>query len=197
MKTLIALWIIPLIGGLLLLVGCQASRAGYASAPYQVRRSDGRFELRDYPALTVVETTMHHPARDADGSFRRLFGFITGGNEAKQKIAMTTPVLMSGSEASRTMAFVMPAKMKPDQVPKPADGAVTVRELAAGRFAVLRYSGGRNAQLEARSLGELKAWMEAQGLSVLSEPVYGYFDPPWMPPLLRHNEVMLQTKAAP
>ena len=27
----------------------------------------------------------------------------------------------------------------------------------------------------------------------LSEPVYGYFDPPWMPSFLRRNEVMLRT----
>ena len=35
--------------------GCQATRAGYESAPYKSAGSDGRFELRDYPALTVVE----------------------------------------------------------------------------------------------------------------------------------------------
>ena len=58
-------------------------------------RSAGKFELRDYPALTVVETTMAQHRHGADGSFNRLFTFITGRNEAKQKIAMTTPVFMS------------------------------------------------------------------------------------------------------
>lgn len=41
---------------------------------------------------------------------RAVVRFITGGNEAKQKIAMTTPVLMSGKDANATMAFVMPAE---------------------------------------------------------------------------------------
>jgi hypothetical protein len=195
MKIWMILSVVFLVG--VFLVGCQTSRAGYASAPYQVLRSDGKFELRDYPALTLVETPMPQAGKDADGGFMRLFGFISGGNEAKQKIAMTTPVLISGDKAARTMAFVMPANMKPGQVPKPADGSVTVRELTAARFAVLRYRGGRNVQQEARSLAELKAWMAAQGLEVLSGPVYGYFDPPWTPTLLRHNEVMLQTKADP
>ena len=74
--------------------GCKATRAGYESAPYKMVRRDGKFELRDYPALTVVETPMGGGGSNgANGSFNRLFRFITGNNEAKQKIAMTTPGL--------------------------------------------------------------------------------------------------------
>src|SRR5512135_2412641 len=95
----------------LIATGCGTVRAGYESAPYKVVRSDGEFELRDYPALTVVETPMARGSNGSDGSFNRLFRFITGGNEAKQKLAMTTPVFMSGGETNATMAFVLPAKM--------------------------------------------------------------------------------------
>ena len=181
----------------LALVGCKVTRSAYESAPYKVLRADGKFQVRDYPALTVVETPMAAVSRDgSDGSFMRLFRFITGGNEAKQKIAMTTPVFMSGGETNATMAFVLPAKMRAGEVPKPSDGSVTVRELLAGRFAVLRYSGGRNAKREAESLAQLKRWMETERMSVLSPPVYGYFDPPWTPAFLRRNEVMLRTDSA-
>ena len=76
-----------------------------------------------------------------------------------------------------------------------ADGSVTVREPAAGRCAVLRYSGGRTAKKETESLARLKTWMESERLSVLSPPVHGYFDPPWTPFFLRRNEVMLRTEA--
>ncbi len=176
----------------LMLAGCQATRAGYESAAYKVVRADGKFEVRDYPALTVVETRMTGDGDNADGSFNRLFGFITGRNEAKQKIAMTTPVFMSGSESNRTMAFVLPAKINTGQAPKPSDDAVVVRELAPGRFAVLRYSDGRNQQKEAAALERLKIWMTAAGLTTVSPPVYGYFDPPWTPAFLRRNEVMLR-----
>ena len=74
------------------------------------------------------------------------------------------------------------------------DGTVMVRELEAGRFAVLRYSGGRNAEKEADALGRQKTWMATKGLWVLSPPVYGCFDPPWTPAFLRRNEVMLRTE---
>ena len=37
---------------------------------------------------------MPRPGNHAGGSFMRLFRFITGGNDAKQKIAMTPPVFV-------------------------------------------------------------------------------------------------------
>ena len=131
----------------------------------------------------------------AGGSFSRLFGFITGRNEARQKIAMTTPVFMTEVDLNRTMAFVIPSKLNSGQVPRSLDGSVTVRELAAGRFAVLRFSGRRNLKHEAEALDRLRTWMAAEGLSESSPAVYGYFDPPWTPGLLRRNEVMLRTEA--
>lgn len=191
---MIILCVVPLMGAGLIYVGCRATRSGYESAPYKVVRTDGQFEVRDYPSLSVVETSMAASGNADDGSFMRLFRFITGGNEAKQKIAMTTPVFMSSSDSNRTMAFVLPAKLNGTIAPKPADGAVAVRELPAGQFAVLRLSGGRSAKHDAEALGRLRAWMQAEGLKELSPPVYGYFDPPWTPGFLRRNEVMLRTE---
>jgi hypothetical protein len=179
----------------LALVGCKTTRSGYESAPYRVVRTTGKFEIRDYPALTLVETSTARSGSGADGGFNRLFRFITGSNEGKQKIAMTTPVFMSGSVSNATMAFVMPAMLTAAQVPKPSDGSVTVRELEPGRFAVLRFSGGRNAEKESETLNRLNAWMAGQGLKTMSAPVYGYFDPPWTPAFLRRNEVMLRIQA--
>jgi len=181
----IALFVVLLIGGIVILAGCRTSRQGYKSAPYSVERSDGKFELRNYPALTIAETPMNE---GSGSSFNRLFGFITGRNVESQKIAMTTPVFMTGS----TMAFVMPADLK--AVPMPTEESVTVKEIPAGCFAVLQYSGERSRSQEERTLAELRVWMAGQRLPALSQPLYGYFDPPWTPTFLRRNEVMLRTE---
>ena len=188
----VILVIVILVGASLVFFGCQATRAGYGSSPYTVACRDGNFELREYPALTVVETPMKGGANGGDGSFNRLFGFISGKNATAQKIPMTTPVLMSGGDANRKMAFVMPAALNPARVPKPSDESLAVRELPGGQFAVMRFSGSRNDQRETETLGELKKWMESRGLASDESPVYGYFDPPWTPALLRRNEVMLR-----
>jgi len=80
-------------------------------------------------------------------------------------------------------------------VPRPKDSQVRVCEIPAGRFAVLRFRGGRNGENEAESLAKLRAWTKAEGLKELSPPVFAYFDPPWTPAFLRRNEVMLRTEA--
>ena len=103
------------VAGVLLYGYWKTSRAGYESAPYTVIRKEGAFEIRDYPKMTIIETL------DKEGrgnGFRKLFKFITGTNENKQKISMTTPVYMHQNEGhEKMMAFVMPASMSIDQVP--------------------------------------------------------------------------------
>jgi hypothetical protein len=91
------------------------------------------------------------------------------------------------------MAFVMPKEMAAASVPVPNDGALRRREVSAGRFAIYRFRGTRSSEREVAVLGELQAWLAARGLSVVDAmPVYGYFDPPWTPSVLRRNEVMLR-----
>ena len=138
----------------LVVAGCKTSRAVYESAPYRVVRTAGQFEVRDYPQLTVVETPMQGLDSGMNGSFNRLFKFIAGGNESKQKIAMTTSVFMTGSASNATMAFLMPVKFTAENVPKPVDGTVKGQELTAGRFAAMRFSGGKRAKNERPALDQ-------------------------------------------
>jgi hypothetical protein len=169
-------------------VGCGTVRGGYETAPYQVVRSSGKIELRNYPTLVVVETPMH----GSDDSFMRLFRFIGGNNAASQKIAMTTPVYMAGESTNATMAFVMPKNMSASAAPKPNDPGVRVREISSGQFAVLRFSGGRSSENETDALVKLNGWLAQENLKPTGGAIYGYFDPPWTPSFFRRNEVMLR-----
>jgi len=183
---LIAAGVAGVIG--LICAGCAVVRGGYATAPYAVARTDGKFQLRDYPALTLVET----PMNGDDDSFMRLFHYLDRQNSAQQKIAMTTPVFMSRGATNGTMAFVLPAALSPDQAPKPMADTVRLHTAPAGRFAVLRFSGGINQRVETNALARLQVWLRQQSLTPAGDPIYGYFDPPWTPPFLRRNEVMLR-----
>ena len=184
--VLICLALVTLAG--LISAGCAAVRAGYDSAPYRVVRRDGRFELRDYPTLVLVETSL----RGSDDSFMRLFRFIGGKNSAQQKISMTTPVFMAGETTNATMAFVMPKGMSAEQTPKPNEPSLSVREVGGGQFAVLCFRGGRNGKNEARAQADLRTWLARENLKIEGGPIFGYFDPPWTPSFLRRNEVMLR-----
>src|SRR3954465_5906311 len=93
------------------------SRAATETPEYKVVRTDGKFELRDYPALTVATTPME--GTEMNGGFGQLFRFITGSNEGAEKIAMTSPVLINTAPDKKTMSFIMPQAAVEKGVPKP------------------------------------------------------------------------------
>lgn len=162
------------------------SRAAARKVPYTVVEKDGPFELRDYPPLHVATSR----AADDGDAFRRLFRFISRGNAAKRKIAMTTPVLIDRSE--RTMNFIMPPG---SAVPEPVDANVTIGDLAGGRIAVLRFGGSGRRDAEQRAIRELRRAIAERGLQADGEPIVARYDPPWTPGPLRRNEIMLRVIA--
>jgi DNA gyrase inhibitor GyrI len=165
------------------------SRAATESPAYQIIRTDGKLEIRDYPALTLATTPM--AADGMNGGFGELFRFITGANEAKEKISMTSPVLIDNTKANKTMSFIMPTANAAKGLPKPAGDKVTLTKLPASRYAVLSFKGGRSAENEAKAIASLREWLAAKKLKSMGEPLFAYYDPPWTPIPLRRNEVMI------
>ncbi len=179
----------------------RTTRAGYESAEYKVIESDGNFEVRKYPDLMLVATTTKIDAQGRDGSFMKLFRYISGANESEQKISMTTPVFMENDKADSEVqvGFVMPKQVAVEGVPSPTGADVDVRKRAGGRFAVLRFSGRLDAKLVKESETKLRAWMETKRLVADESPESSgvesaSYDPPFTPGLLRRNEVLIRLK---
>ncbi len=185
----------PLIIAIFLLVALAAfwlvstSRAATENPEYKVIRTDGKFEIRDYPTLTVATTQME--GKEMNGGFGKLFRFISGSNDAKEKIAMTAPVLIDTSKDKRTMSFIMPVKTVDKGVPKPSGESVTLGKVQAARFAVLRFDGGRTEENETSAIEKLKARLDAEKLKGKGAATFAYYDPPWTPTFMRRNEVMI------
>ncbi len=176
------------------------ARAAYESAEYKVVESDGKFEVREYPDLMLAATVTKLDAQGRDGSFMRLFSYISGANESKQKIEMTTPVFMENGDADSSvqMGFVMPKEVA-TKIPKPTSEQVDVRKRAGGKFAVVRFSGQLTSKLAKESEASLRAWMQTKGLvaddsaEARGVETAGY-DPPFTPGPLRRNEVLIRLK---
>jgi hypothetical protein len=164
---------------------CATSRTGYATAPYKLSSADGAFEIREYPEISIVATDR---GRDGD-SFMRLFRYIDGGNETKEKISMTTPVFMVDGK----MAFVMPEKHQ-SSPPSPTSAQVKLDRMKSQRVAVYRYSGARSEESEPAALKVLRAWMAENQWEEAGKPFAAYYDPPWTPGFLRRNEVLIPVK---
>ncbi len=177
-----------------LVVGCKATRAGYESPSHTRIKKDGRFEIRNYPTMTVVSTPMTGAERGMEGGFGRLFRYITGDNQRGEKISMTTPVLISGSTNAEQMSFILPKSVEGKGAPTPGGTSVVVREMQAGRFAVLRFRGSRSGTQPQAASQRLQEWVQQQNLKAMSSPQFAYYDPPWIPSCLRRNGIMVRVE---
>jgi DNA gyrase inhibitor GyrI len=194
-KLIIAI-IVAITASLTLFAWKLTARGAYESAEYSVLRSDGSCELREYPDLIVAATETRFDSQGNDGSFMRLFRYISGANDKEQKIAMTTPVFMdSASPGARDqMSFVLPKTITEQQVPAPSNDEVQIRKRTGGRFAVIRFSGRTDSELLRKSEAKLRTWMSTQGLVGDGDAEYAGYDPPWTPGVLRRNEILIRLK---
>ncbi len=188
---LLITFVIPLILGIFWLTN--NSRAATETPDYQVIRTEGKFEVRDYPELRLATTTM--PTGEMNSGFGQLFRFITGNNQSAEKIAMTTPVLIDTADEKRTMSFIMPKLTIENGLPKPSGENITLGQIAPTRFAVLRFSGGRSVENEKKATAQLSQWLLSQKITAKGSPLFAYYDPPWTPTFMRRNEVLIRIQA--
>ncbi len=170
------------------------ARAAYESAEYTVVKSEGPFEIREYPDLMLASTDMRSGSQGGDGSFMRLFRYISGGNEADQKVSMTTPVFMEDpqQDSQGRMGFVIPKQVVREGVPKPVSADVQVRKREGGRFVVFRFAGRMNAESSKNAEEKLRKWALSKGLTCHEQSESAGYDPPWTPGPLRRNEVLIR-----
>ncbi|MET3768353.1 hypothetical protein ABIB15_001033 [Marisediminicola sp. UYEF4] len=176
--------------------------------PYLVLRTEPGFELRRYPAHMVAEVTVSAGFDDAGNrAFRYLFGYITGENRSRRKLAMTSPVVQqSAPEAmemtapvvqrtadagSYTVAFVLPAMITAETAPEPVRPEVRVRLVPQSLSAATQYSGRWTQASYQQHCADLLADVSAAGMTPLGEPRFARFDPPYKPWFLRRNEVLI------
>jgi hypothetical protein len=175
----------------LLLVGCATSRAGYATAPYASLDEDEAFSTRRYDPMVLATTPLATSEKgDRNGSFMRLFRYISGANEVDTKVSMTTPVYMAGSGTSGTMSFVLPEEHV-EAPPKPTNKNVSLRKVPAYHAAVVRFNGRAKAKSIKEQTAKLRAWMKDNALISTGEPLVAQYDPPWTLGPMRKNEIII------
>ena len=95
---------------------------------YTAIHTDKEFEIRFYPAATFA--TIHSDAKTykelSGPGFRKLAGYIFGGNASETKISMTSPVQMDINDSLSEMSFVMPSEYNLDNLPRPKDSQIII-----------------------------------------------------------------------
>lgn len=183
----------------IIVFGWKVARSNaYESAEYTVVEKENQFEVRKYPELVLAATKMSTESQRRDGSFMRLFGYISGANDSQQKVAMTTPVFMEAEPGKQQgqMGFVMPKKVADKGAPEPTSDQVAIRKRPAGQYAVIRFNGRMNKESVTKAEASLREWITDKGLRGAKSFESAGYDPPGTPARLRRNEVLVRLVTA-
>jgi hypothetical protein len=157
---------------------------------YRVVHSEKEFEIRFYPSalLATVYSDANNYRELAYPGFRKLAGYIFGGNESETKISMTSPVHMDMNGAS--MSFVMPSAYSEESLPSPNDPAVKIERTDDVYVAAIRF-GGFASDKDIRKYSEkLKSLLEEKGVKWYGSFRYLGYNPPFQP-FGRRNEIIV------
>lgn len=175
-----------------------ASRLLLERPNYQVQEADPPFQLRSYPGLLVaqIQTAGSRTVAMRQG-FRPLSQYISSGNQVGAKISMTSPVFQERIEDELwRVRFTMPSGWTFQNLPKPLRQEIQLEQLPERKVAVIRFSGRLGDPKFEDKERELKDWIEARGLKATGPVGFAYYDPPFVPPMLRRNEVWMEVVAA-
>lgn len=163
--------------------------AKYETAPYETLKTDAPFELRRYRSFYSAAVTSQ--TWDGNDGFRQIFDYISGANDTGQKISMTTPVINELDQDAATTEFVMPAAYSSQTLPRPNNPAIQIKAWDERLTAVIRFSGTSSETRLREMESKLRNWITAQGLKIVSPPRLARYNPPFVPPFLRRNELLL------
>ncbi|GAA4009631.1 heme-binding protein [Sphingomonas swuensis] len=170
---------------------------------YRVLVSDGDLQIRSYPAITVAETVVAGPRKEAlNDGFQILADYIFAKSRSGEKLPMTVPVLQDGGnpmesdppmfddevEGGWRVRFVMP---EGHDLPEPPAG-ITLVPLSARRVGAATFHGTAHDDRLKAAEDRLRGWLARHGEECSkAQPEFAFYNSPMIPPPLRRNEVLL------
>jgi hypothetical protein len=162
---------------------------------FQVVKSFDGFEIRFYPKaiMATVKSADNSYMGNSNTNFRRLAGYIFGGNETSNKISMTAPVYMKKDNGSNKMSFVMPSNYQMNQLPAPQDSSVQLHYSDEGYYAAIKFGGYAKENMILRKEDELKSKLSEAGYEIIGSCSYLSYNAPW-DFINRENNVIVKIK---
>ena len=178
---------------------------------YEVLNQNGAIELREYQPMIVAEaTTIGSRSIAMNRGFRIIADYIFGNNISSEKVAMTSPVIQQPRSEKIAMTspvtqrqegdewvvrFIMPSEYSMATLPTPVNPRVSLREVPGKRVAVITFSGDGNMRDLAKNTAKLRGHLEINEIEAVGEPIFAFYDGPWVRPEMRRNEVMIEIAA--
>lgn len=181
---------------LLIFIGVQifalSSQHNIETYAYTVSKKYDAFEIRRYEASLFTSVKLNtNNYKDASGKgFSVLAGYIFGGNDKKENIAMTSPVAMTLGD-SMVMMFKVPKKIEKEMLPKPNQPQVEFREEPAKTAAAIRFGGWTTDKKIEAYKQKLITALDMEGISYTNNFQFLGYNAPYEV-FNRRNEIIVE-----
>ncbi|MDP4865589.1 MAG: heme-binding protein [Crocinitomicaceae bacterium] len=159
---------------------------------YVVLKSFDEFEVRQYEAALFSSVKLNADTYDkvSGTGFRMLAGYIFGGNETNEKIAMTSPVTMEIDDSSK-MSFMVPAGIDIENLPTPNNKQIYFEQKEEKIIAAISFGGWADDEKIEKYKLKLIAELAKNNLSHTGKFAYFGYNPPFEV-INRRNEVAVE-----
>ena len=165
----------------------------FETAKYSViDKISRKIELREYPTFYLANTITTVDDRMSNG-FNAVFDYISGQNDTKTKISMTTPVVTTVNDGKLTTGFVIPSKFS-NKAPNPTNSNVRINEITNGKFIVIKFSGSWTESNFDKFDSILAEHIKNSNFKIVSERYILRYQPPFVPSVFRRNEIMYRVE---
>ena len=166
--------------------------------PYKVVLKKEKFEIRYYPE--AIFATVKSPGESyrsgSSTQFRRLAGFIFGGNSESRQIPMTAPVYMEKTEGGSTMHFVMPKAYSLENLPRPLDSGIEIAKSEPAYYAAYAFGGFAGEEKILKAEAELRELLRQSGIKTTGNFKYLGYNAPYEV-FNRRNEIVVAVEYQP
>lgn len=192
MKTILIIVGIIVVAFIIVQIYAMRSERDIESYPYEVVKEFDSFEIRNYEAslFTSVKLSDNSYRESSRKGFSILAGYIFGGNDRNEKIAMTSPVAMT-LEDSTTMMFMVPKKHKKESLPKPNQSNIEFQEEPAKTVAAIRFGGWADDEKIEKYRNKLITALDEEGIAYTNRFYYLGYNPPYEV-VNRKNEIIVE-----
>jgi len=195
MKTLLIILGVILLAFIISQIFAISGQRNIESYPYVVNKKYDAFEIRSYEAslFTSVQLSGNKYKDVSSKGFSILAGYIFGGNEKNEKIAMTSPVAMS-LEDSMTMMFMVPKKFNKETLPQPNQSQIKFLEEPAKTVSAITFGGWANDKKIEKYKQKLKSALDAEGITYTNRFYLLGYNPPFEF-FNRKNEIIVELES--
>ena len=170
------------------------STSSIEKLPYKVIKEYDDFEVRQYETALFSSVVLSDTSYEESSSkgFRVLAGYIFGGNNTGEKIAMTSPVAMEIGDSIK-MSFMVPSGYTEETLPKPNNDKIFFEKKEGAVMAAIRFGGWANDERIDEYKQKLITLLQKEGIAFGETFMYLGYDPPYSV-INRRNEIVVELK---